>query len=206
MLDTHSDATPKRNERLAFELQDPDPDHEYLRARGFQSGTMKQFGVGYCAKGMMAGRIVVPIRNARGEPVAYAGRSVEETADEVYKYSPTFCRELRVYNLHQAIRSPLYADRGLVVVPDFFDVFRIFDAGYDNAVALMNLEMSSEQEALLKRVVGAGQKLTLFMPGASSTADLLYRLASVFFVHLATLGDHAQPANLDTEDLRRYLA
>ncbi len=33
-----------------------------------------EFGLGYCSRGVMAGRICIPIHNAAGELVAYAGR------------------------------------------------------------------------------------------------------------------------------------
>ena len=43
--------------------------------------TAETFGVGYFSgKGSMSGRIVIPIHNEHGELVAYAGRTIDESA------------------------------------------------------------------------------------------------------------------------------
>jgi methylmalonyl-CoA mutase len=46
----------------------------HLAERGLTLETVIDFGVGYCAKGMMADRIAIPIINPEGKVVAYAGR------------------------------------------------------------------------------------------------------------------------------------
>ncbi len=46
--------------------------------RGLTPETVNVFGVGYCPRGLMRGRVAIPIRNERGELVAYAGRAVTE--------------------------------------------------------------------------------------------------------------------------------
>lgn len=59
------------NKPLSFSLKDIDPKHEYLRKRGLSEETLQTFGVGFFpGKGMMAGRVVIPIHNERGELVA----------------------------------------------------------------------------------------------------------------------------------------
>src|SRR6267142_5717926 len=62
------------NKPLKFRLDKLDPDHPYLRERGLTAETIKAFGIGFCEKGMMAGRIAIPISNPEGAVVAYAGR------------------------------------------------------------------------------------------------------------------------------------
>ena len=53
-------------------------DHPALAERGLTPETLTDFGVGFCAKGMMIGRLAIPIHNPQGEVVAYAGRQVGE--------------------------------------------------------------------------------------------------------------------------------
>ena len=62
------------NKPLGFELQNLDAAHPYLAERGLTEATIAEFGLGYCHKGSMTGRIVVPIHNAEGQLIAYAGR------------------------------------------------------------------------------------------------------------------------------------
>ena len=59
---------------MSFSLKNLDPDHPYLTGRRFTKETIEAFGLGYCTKGPMKGRIAIPIRNDKGELVAYAGR------------------------------------------------------------------------------------------------------------------------------------
>ena len=51
--------------------------HPYLESRGISEETAKRFGIGFFpGKGSMSGRIVIPIRNEKGELVAYCGRAL----------------------------------------------------------------------------------------------------------------------------------
>src|SRR5947209_68500 len=66
------------NKPLACTLRDVDASHPYLAERGITRETAERFGVGFFpGKGSMAGRIVIPIHNAEGELVAYAGRALD---------------------------------------------------------------------------------------------------------------------------------
>jgi len=41
---------------LTFELKTLDPNHVYLKERRFEKETIKEFGLGYCKRGLMKGR------------------------------------------------------------------------------------------------------------------------------------------------------
>ena len=67
------------NKPLQFRLDKLQREHPYLtQERGLTLETIVDFGIGYCAKGMMAERIAIPIHNPEGQVVAYAGRFVGE--------------------------------------------------------------------------------------------------------------------------------
>jgi hypothetical protein len=74
------------NKPLGFRLEKLDQAHPYLSDRGLTPETVMEFGLGFCAKGMMANRIAIPIRNPEGKVVAYAGRTPEEPTGDVAKY------------------------------------------------------------------------------------------------------------------------
>jgi hypothetical protein len=55
------------NQPLAFALKGVDSSHPWLEARGITKETAQSFGVGFFpGKGLMTGRIVIPIHNAAG--------------------------------------------------------------------------------------------------------------------------------------------
>src|SRR5258705_2735626 len=105
--------------------------------------TIKTFGVGYCARGLMRGRIAIPIYDERGDLVAYAGRSVGKELAETkgkYRLPDGFKKSFVLFNLH---RAKEHAARGLIVVEGFFDAMKVHQAAYPNVVALMGSTVST---------------------------------------------------------------
>src|ERR1039458_7839123 len=74
------------NKSLKFRLDKLERSHPYLAERGLTPETIVDFGIGFCAKGMMADRIAIPINNPEGAVVAYAGRFPGEPAEGTPKY------------------------------------------------------------------------------------------------------------------------
>ena len=66
------------NPPLDFELKDLDYEHPYLKGRGFHAQTIRHFGLGVCSRGLMKGRVVIPLHDATGRLVGYAGRVVDD--------------------------------------------------------------------------------------------------------------------------------
>ena len=123
--------TAKVNPPLKFALKSLDPDHAYLKERGVTAETIAAFGIGMCiGKGIMAGRIAIPIHNEHGELVAYAGRWPGEPpeGEGKYKLPAGFHKSLVLYNLHRA--KALAKEQGLVVVEGFFGAMKIAQSGF----------------------------------------------------------------------------
>jgi hypothetical protein len=104
------------NKPLGFSLT-LDPDHPYLKERGLTPELIATFGLGYCGKGSMAGRVCIPIHDGDGALVAYAGRWVgpEEDLPEgkgKYELPAGFHKGLELFNLHRAKHC-----KHLVVLP-----------------------------------------------------------------------------------------
>src|SRR2546423_8282068 len=139
---------PQSNAPLPFAFKHLDPNHPYLKDRGFTPETMASFGVGYhSGKGIMKGRVVVPIWNVQGELIAYAGRWPDNEPPEgegKYKLPPGFHKSLEIFNLHRA--KTCARGHGLVIVEGFFDVMRLSQSGVCHAVALMGSSLSEAQE------------------------------------------------------------
>jgi len=191
------------NKPLTFTLK-LEPDHPYLRQRGIEPEVAQHFGIGFCSRGLMKDRIAIPIHDAEGQLVAYAGRWVGgdlPEGEEKYKLPPGFKKSLVLYNLHR-----VKGERSLVVVEGFFSVMRLHKLGVP-AVALMGRSLSQEQEKLL---VESGVKaLTLMLdgdpPGREAQAGLLQRLARRFSVRAVDLPEGAEPDTVDESVLREVL-
>jgi hypothetical protein len=99
------------NPPLKFRLDKLERSHPYLtEERKLTPETIIDFGIGYCAKGMMADHIAIPIHNVKGEVVAYAGRfPVEEPPEGTpkYKLPPGFRKSQDLFNIDRAIRETL---------------------------------------------------------------------------------------------------
>jgi hypothetical protein len=113
------DKGPDRNKPLGFSLT-LDPSHPYLAERGVPPGLAEAFGLGYCERGIMTGRVCIPIHNADGQLVAYAGRwagSLEELPEGKGRYElpAGFRKEPELFNLHGVKHC-----RHLVVVEGYF--------------------------------------------------------------------------------------
>lgn len=188
-------------------LKDLDAGHPFLATHGFSREAMEELGVGYCRKGLMKERIAIPIHNARGELVAYAGRALDEcprrggASAERYRYPDGFRREWELYNVHRAFRARKTNGWGVLVTEDFLDVFRLYEAGYENAVAFMGRRVSSRQHELLLGAAGRKSGLTLMMEEGAGLSDILLCLARDFAVRLIP----RQPETLTVAEIRKLL-
>ena len=117
---------------LGFTLRGVDTAHPYLAARGIENRTAVQFGIGfYRGAGILAGRLVIPIHNERGELVAYCGRSLDGTQPR-YRFPCGFTKSEFVFNLHRAAAA---AQPTVVLVEGFFDCLKLHQAGVPAVVA-----------------------------------------------------------------------
>jgi DNA primase len=198
------------NAPLKFRLDKLERSHPYLAERGLTLETIVDFGVGYCAKGMMAERIAIPINNPEGAVVAYAGRFPGEPAEGTpkYKLPQGFRKSLELYNIDRAIKEP--ADKPLVIVEGFFDCMKLHQSGCRKVVALMGSTMSAGQEELVRRHTNAGSHVIVMLDedeaGKAGREDIAVRLAKFCFVKTHVFDQPgAQPDQLSAEGVVEIL-
>ena len=199
------------NKPLKFRLEKLERDHPYLAERGLTLETLVDFGVGYCAKGMMAERIAIPIHNPQGEVVAYAGRFPGEPGEGTpkYKLPQGFRKSLELYNLDRAVREP--AEQSLVIVEGFFSCMKFHQLGFRKVVALMGSTLSEAQEELLRQHTSPKTRIVVLLDedeaGRNGRDDLAVRLAKFAYVKIHVFAEENQrPEDLDTEELSILLA
>jgi hypothetical protein len=196
--------SPAENKPLGFPgFKEVDSTHEYLRGRGIRLTTLEEFGVGfYSGRSTVIKdpyRIVIPVHNAKGELVAYAGRSLDPTADK-YHFPAGFHKSLELFNLHR-VRT----DQPLLVIEGFFGCMAVHQAGFQNVVALMGRTLSDAQLKLLERFTDVVLMLDGDEPGREATAAMLPRIAAQSFVRTLALPDGEQPDTIPPERLKDLL-
>jgi DNA primase len=127
---------------------------EYLRAKkrslvdAQEAGLMRRDGTDFFAE-----RVVIPIRDERGQPLAFTARTVRQ--DEPRKYinspeTPAYIKGRVVYGLDLA-RDEIARRGHAVLMEGQFDVITAHQLGVANAVASSGTALTEDQVRLLKR-------------------------------------------------------
>jgi DNA primase len=188
---------------LRFKLTGIDCAHPYLAGRGITEKTALEFGAGfYAGRGLMHGRLVIPIHNADGELVAYCGRSVDQTEPR-YRVPPAFAKSEILFNMHRASSSQ---DNSVVVVEGFFDCMKVHQAGVRSVVALMGSALYAPQrQALLERFRHIILMLDGDTTGRKATVVISQQLRQHCRVRVVSLPDGVQPDQLPAEEIGSVL-
>ena len=209
------------NAPLDFVLHSLDHTHPYLRDRGFTDTTIEAFGLGYCSRGLMKGRIVIPLLDQRGQLIGYAGRLVDDAAidDDHPEYLLPPPREKRgmrfelhtsafLYHGYAAFHDkPLAA---LVIVQGFPSVWWLHqDSLFAPTVALMDSSMSDAQAQLVVDHM-APTGIVYIMPnggnaGAKLAAEVFVKIGAHVPVKWAKLDDDKQPTDYSVSALLERL-
>ena len=191
------------NPPLTFTLK-LDATHPYLAERRVSAETIATFGLGYCSRGVMAGRVCIPIHNAVGELVAYAGRWPGEDVpedQERYKLPKNFQKSRLLFNLHRVSDA-----EHVVLVEGYWSVFRLHALGVPVA-ALMGSSVSEEQLALLRE--RGTHRVTLLLDGDDAGRKARERalpaLADAFFVRAPLLPEGEKPDTLGEAELLKLV-
>ena len=182
--------------------------HPYLTERGVRPELVAAFGLGYCAKGSMDGRIVIPIHNPEGKLVAYAGRwarpldTLPEGKDR-YALPVGFHKNAELFNLHRVTQC-----KHLVVVEGYFGTIRLHGERVPT-VGLMGSSISEEQVALLKVHCPNLRFVTVMLdgdePGREAADVVVTKLARNWWARIVHLPDGYQPDTVDSAELERLL-
>jgi DNA primase len=127
---------------------------EYLRAKkrslqdAQEAGLMRRDGSDFFAE-----RLVIPIRDERGQPLAFTARTVR--ADEQRKYinspeTPAYIKGRVIFGLDLA-RDEITKHGHAVLMEGQFDVITAHQFGVQNAIASSGTALTDDQVRLIKR-------------------------------------------------------
>jgi DNA primase len=191
------------NPPLSFTLRGIDGSHPYLRARRILPETAAVFGVGfYSGRGLMSGRVVIPIHDRHGKLAAYAGRSLDGSPPK-YRLPAGFRKSEVLFNFH---RAAALDQKSVVVVEGYFDCLKVHQAGFPSVVALMGTVLPEVPEALLLEQF---RRVVLMLDGDDSgrraTEKIAAQLAGRCSIRLVEVPVGSQPDQLERGEIRTLL-
>jgi DNA primase len=206
------------NAPLNFTLKMLDVEHPYLKQRGLTQKTISDFGLGYCSRGLMQGRIAIPLHDAAGKLIGYAGRLADD--DKISEENPKyrfpgerdregahheFRKSLLLYNAHRIVQ-PVH---DLVIVEGFASVWWLVQNGHCDVVAIMGSSCSPEQAAMIGNLLQADGRVWAFTDGDDAgracAASIFAELGAQSAVRWIKLDDGRQPTDCDQAELCRIL-
>lgn len=151
-------------------------------------------------------RLMFPITDFRGKPIAFGGRALDPNARAKYLNSPEtelFHKRRTLYNGFSAQKASR-SGKSIIVVEGYMDVIAAVSAGFDGAVAPLGTALSEEHVTLLWRMSDdpvlcfdgdeAGQRAM-----ARTTEIVLPMLEAGKTVSIASLPDGVDPDDLIKE-------
>ena len=136
---------------------------EWALSKGFTRDELLQGGLLTAKEGDQQGgydrfrdRLMFPIRNDYGEPVAFSGRILNDSQKEA-KYvnspeTPIFSKGRVLFGLDKSKRS-LIDEESAIVLEGQIDLISAFEHGVTNVVAPQGTAFTSDQARLLRRFV-----------------------------------------------------
>ncbi|MEZ4963366.1 MAG: DNA primase [Saprospiraceae bacterium] len=172
-----------------FQSNLPGAGLEYLINRGFTDATIQKFGLGFApdnwdaltkaatqagfkleylqklglttpsGKDFFRNRVIFPIHNLGGKPIAFAGRICDGLSSrrelDLPKYlnspeSPLYQKSQTLYGIHLAKQSIRRQDE-CILVEGYTDLISLHQAGIENVVASAGTALTKEQLLLIRR-------------------------------------------------------
>ncbi|MER3428610.1 MAG: DNA primase [Pyrinomonas sp.] len=192
----------RRAFRLGFAPDRWDGLVAHLKSRGATSEELERSGLAVKREtggiyDRFRGRLIFPVLDLRGQPVAFGGRAIAPDVEPKYLNSPEtplYIKGRHLFGLNltrEAIRQRGFA----ILVEGYLDLIALYQAGVQNAAASLGTALTSEQAKLLGRFA---RKCVINYDGDRAGREAARRaieilLAEGFEVKVLLLPDNADP-------------
>jgi DNA primase len=185
----------------------PDEWDSLVRALNMPSDVIVDTGLGYLNRGQrqtdaFRGRILFPIFNDQGDPVAFGGRVLPGAEGHKYKNSPEtkiYSKSRTLYGLNWA-KAEIVRENEIIVCEGYTDVIGFHQAGMPHAVATCGTALTEEHVRLMKKFANR-VVLAFDADGAGQgAAERFYEWERSYDVTVAVA---AFPVGSDPADLAR---
>lgn len=102
------------------------------------ASTFEAFGAGYAPKGILRGRLAIPIHSRDGLLLAYCGRTVKNESPMLL-FPSGFDPHSTIFNAHRVMEGELY------LVRDPLDVLKAFESGIENVICVLTDGITPQQ-------------------------------------------------------------
>ena len=161
---------------IGFASKTNDTLSKLLLSKGYTEKELVDIGISNKSNtlyDLFRNRIVFPIHDSKGHPVAFSGRIYEQVDEAKYintKETPIFKKGEILFNYHRAINEAKKMKK-LILVEGQMDAIRVYSEGVKNICATMGTALTNEHIKLLKKLNveivlcfdndNAGEKATL---------------------------------------------
>ncbi len=145
-------------------------------------------------------RLIFPIHDALGRPIAFGGRRIDDADEPKYLNSPEhpkFNKSSTLYGFHLAQKDIRSRDLA-VVVEGYTDVIACHQAGVCNVVATLGTSLTKKHTRILQRVCS---RVVLVFDGDDAGFRAANRAVEVFFGSTIDVGITILPHGVDPADL-----
>ena len=198
-------AAPARSDALV------DGIHKAIRAAGsdyppfeafVQAGVIRPARTGGGHIDLLRERLVFPICDELGRPIAFGGRKLDPDQEPKYlnsPESPVFHKSRALYGIHRAKRA-IVERKQAIITEGYTDVIACHRAGFTNAVATLGTALTREHARVLRRMADT---VVLLFDGDEAGQKAADRALEVFFSESIDIKICVLPDNLDPDDLLR---
>ncbi|WP_133122930.1 CHC2 zinc finger domain-containing protein [Zhengella mangrovi] len=123
-------------------------EHEAVQALGLSPQTCTDFGAGYAPKGIMRGRLTIPVHDRSGTLVAYCGQTVKAESPALI-FPNGFKPWDIIFNAHALEALPSGEEGELFLARDPLEVMLAAENGITNVVSFLTDSIRPEQLEML---------------------------------------------------------
>lgn len=164
------------------------------------AGLLKQRSSGDGFYDAFRNRLIFPICNEVGQPVAFGARKINPEDEPKYlnsAESAIFQKSRTLYGLHLAKRS-IIDERQVIVTEGYTDVIACHQAGVTNVVGTLGTALTRQHAKLLSRLCDT---VVLLFDGDEAGQRAADRALEVFFAETVDVKICVLPNNQDPDDL-----
>lgn len=187
---------------VGFARDDPFWLHGFLTHKGYSAEFLAASGLFTRAnprRALFAGRIMFPIRSARGDVLAFGGRILDAEGPKYINSpeTPIYRKRESLFGIDVALKS-IRTDRSVVLAEGYMDVIALHQAGITTAVAPLGTAFTPEQGRYLSRFI---DRATLLFDADAAGLRAARRAAEVLepygiAVSVCSLEEGSDPADL----------
>lgn len=167
-----------------------------------EAGLAKETSSGSGVRDTFVNRLIFPIHDQLGRPIAFGGRVLSPDHEPKYLNSPEtrlFEKSKTLFGLHLA-RHAIAEANSVIVAEGYTDVIALHQAGFPNAVATLGTALTRDHARLLRRNCDT---VILLFDGDDAGQKAADRSVEIFFAEAIDIRISIMPHGVDPADLLR---